>query len=290
MKQLTSLSLKSCGLGNSGAELLAQVLKSPELSLQHLDLALNDIGSQGGLALADGLIENTTLTELVLSANNLGKAGRSLSNAIRDSKMPLTTLFMGSTQLGDSFNSFCAMLHKTRLTSWYAGNNQVGEEGLRYLALALKHRETLLTSLDLSYNTDLSYSGLDALSDSLALNYRLTSLNFSGCTELKDPGVRCLSYALRKSTCGLSILYLYDCCISDKGLEHLSSCLNLSKLEYLGLQRNFITDDGIAVFCKALRLNKTLKQLFLEDNAIESRGRAALRLAAASSALVTFRS
>ena len=74
--KVTVLSLKNCRLGRTGAVRLAEACASfLSASLVALDLERNDIGADGGRALAEALRLNTTLTSFNLRENGLGKGG-----------------------------------------------------------------------------------------------------------------------------------------------------------------------------------------------------------------------
>jgi hypothetical protein len=72
--KVTVLRLQSCGLGEGGGLALAEAL-SLNSTLTSLHLSENDLGEGGGRALAEALRLNSTLTSLHLSVNDLGEGG-----------------------------------------------------------------------------------------------------------------------------------------------------------------------------------------------------------------------
>ncbi len=71
---VTVLRLESCGLGEGGGLALAETLRLNS-TVTSLCLAINRLGEGGGRSLAETLRLNTTLTSLNLYGNDLGEGG-----------------------------------------------------------------------------------------------------------------------------------------------------------------------------------------------------------------------
>lgn len=86
-KTLKKLTASYCSIGPEGAAALGDVLANPDCALGHLDLMGNRVGSEGLQSIAQALLGNTVLKELVLCDNTIGASADAAVN-----KQALTTL------------------------------------------------------------------------------------------------------------------------------------------------------------------------------------------------------
>jgi len=179
-----------------------------------------------------------------------------------------------------------------------SSNNHFGDEEMSIFFKAACNNESV-RSLNLANNT-LGVNGITSLASFLKRNQRLETLNLSGCATMRNEGFELLVKALHESPirelnvtdCGISnISALKD--VSLPNLTHLQlssnnigldGCKTLSKwlrttntdeLRTLHLQNGQINDGGAKILSLALSGNTALTDLYLTDNTIESRGRAA---------------
>lgn len=96
-KHLVRLLLDNNKLGCAGAKSLARVL--PHLCLQDLNIAFNEIGSEGLLAVIAGVSACTALHTLVLSGNNIDEAVSVALAGLLGSPTALCALFLDHTNL-----------------------------------------------------------------------------------------------------------------------------------------------------------------------------------------------
>lgn len=72
MPELKEINLGDCLLKTTGATLLAQALHDGHTKLENLNLGFNEIGGEGGLAVAQAMANKTALKSLVLDGNQFG--------------------------------------------------------------------------------------------------------------------------------------------------------------------------------------------------------------------------
>ncbi|XP_072133416.1 NACHT, LRR and PYD domains-containing protein 3-like [Mobula birostris] len=90
-------------LGDSGVKLVSEALRNPECKIQKLGLDNVDLTDSGAEDLASALSTKPSLTELDLSANNLGYSGVKLvSAALRNPECKIQKLWLNHVGLTDS--------------------------------------------------------------------------------------------------------------------------------------------------------------------------------------------
>ena len=155
----------------------------------------------------------------------------------------------------------------------------------RTLGLHL-HMSKLDWSGDGLYGCRVSGSGVALLSQVLAVNSSLTSLNLSG-NGIGNSGATSLSQALAVNSC-LTYLNLSENKIGDSGATSLSQALAVnSSLTNLDLTTNLICDSGAASLSQALAVNSSLTYLYLTQNSIRDSGAASLSQALATNSSLT---
>ena len=150
----------------------------------------------------------------------------------------------------------------SKLSSLRLRENIVADEGVEYLAEALKDSNCTLNSLILGQH---NVNG-DERAESLA-NY----LKISSCKLLKvkriqflynksqelvtDAGARCLAEALKHSNCKLKSLDVNGNELTDEGVKYLAEALKDSncKLNSLNLALIKLTDKGVKYLAEALK-------------------------------------
>ena len=182
---------------------------------------------------------------LNLSGNSITDAGTSrLSKALKQSTMPVTSLFLCS--------------------------NQITDVGAASLSEALKQSTSQLTAIGLA-NNQITNAGAASLGEALKQSTcQLTMLGL-GSNRITDAGVASLSEALKQSTCQVTRLLLVNNQITDAGAASLSEALKLSacNLIDLNLRGNKITDAGAVSLIEALKQPTCqLKLLYLGENRI----------------------
>ena len=255
-----STSLQRLGLSNNdlraeGAALIAAALDKNSF-VTALDLSMNSLGEEGGIAIASLLaIPGGSLRELSLWGNRLGPNGiRAVCEAIADGKKSsssgggvekkastssavsssnsaapsgggvggcaLQKLSIGNNSGTDLCCVYLqSLFEKNRtLVSVEMRSNGITAQGVSSLVAGLAHNNTLQT-LTLSANP-IAVQGADALVKTLIHHPSLTSLDVAGCS-LKSEGAARLAGLIAASTV-LRDLNLSDNEITDEGCASLS--------------------------------------------------------------------
>ena len=162
-----------------------------------------------------------------------------------------------------------------KLNSLNLNHNLVTDEGVKYLAKALKHNNCKLDSLNLADN-ELTNEGVKCLAEALKhSNCKLKSLNLAGNESVTDEGVKYLAEALKDSNCKLKSLNLAGNEFTDEGVKNLAEALKHSncKLNSLKLTGNELTDEGVKYLAEALKDGDCeLKSLDLACNKLTDGG------------------
>ncbi|XP_068953422.1 NACHT, LRR and PYD domains-containing protein 14-like isoform X2 [Petaurus breviceps papuanus] len=206
-QSLSHLNLGGNQLLDSGVQVLCGALNPPECHLQKLVLAGCGMTDSGCQDISTALISSQSLTHLCLAHNHLCDDGvKILSTALKRPECPLQRLTLwscGITATGCQDLSAALLSNKT-LTHLDLGENELGDEGMKLLCVALGHPQCSLQALDVLV-CFLTEACCRHLSDALVLNRRLRSLNL-GHNALKDEGVKLLCEALRHPDCQLQRL------------------------------------------------------------------------------------
>ena len=162
-----------------------------------------------------------------------------------------------------------------KLNSLNLNHNLVTDEGVKYLAKALKHNNCKLDSLNLADN-ELTNEGIKCLAEALKdSNCTLSSLNLNH-NLVTDEGVESLAEALKNSNCKLKSLNLWQNNVTEEGVKKLAEALKASdcKLNSLNLAGNeSVTDEGVKNLAEALKhSNCKLNTLNLTGNEFTDEG------------------
>ena len=150
-----------------------------------LNLSWNNLGPEGGKALAPGLV-STSLTVLILSYNTIKDAGAiAIGHALRDNAdCKVQTLELNNCGIGaggaKALAAFCAV--SGSLTALKLGENKIGDDGAVSIASALKENtQSRLAELDLNGfgagDMKIGPRGAKALADMLVVTGSLTSVS-----------------------------------------------------------------------------------------------------------------
>ena len=213
---LQSLTIRH-SIRTSGVKALADGLKHC-ISLQTLNLSLNNIGHKGVKALADGLKHFTSLQTLDLRIDNNGV--KVLADGLKH----------------------CTSLHTLKLS-----RSRIGDDGVKALADGLKHYSSLQT-LDLRIDNN----GVKVLADGLKHCTSLHTLKLSR-SRIGDDGVKALAGGLKHCT-SLQTLDLSRNSIGNDSIkalvDGLKHCTNLQRLNLLW--NNTIGDDYLRAIANGL--------------------------------------
>eukprot|EP01104_Vermistella_antarctica_P002503 TRINITY_DN12740_c0_g1_i1.p1 TRINITY_DN12740_c0_g1~~TRINITY_DN12740_c0_g1_i1.p1 ORF type:complete len:898 (+),score=381.01 TRINITY_DN12740_c0_g1_i1:140-2833(+) len=210
--ETTVLSVKNASLSEESVKTLADVLE--KLQIKELDFSGNNIGASGASAIAKGLENNNSLTELRLhhncidddgasdlaqnfsthtalrvvdlSDNQIGDNGvLSLVTSLSNGECQVQKVQLSNNMVGDAGATHIGDLLKANqnITSVCLDGNQIGDSGAAALAEALQDNETV-TEVDLS-NNQIGAGGAAALHKMLEINVSIRTLKLGGNTAIE---------------------------------------------------------------------------------------------------------
>uniref|UniRef100_A0A8C1M871 NACHT domain-containing protein n=2 Tax=Cyprinus carpio TaxID=7962 RepID=A0A8C1M871_CYPCA len=238
IKECRSAQLYDCGVTDKGCAALAPALRSIPSHLRELNMSLNELGDSGVNLLSD-LLKDPHCKLETLQLNHCGvthEGCAALASALRSNSTHLRQLNLSRNKLQDSglkllsdgLKDPLCILEKLRL--WDCG---VTDEGCAALASALRSNPSHLRELDLNYNK-LGDSGLKLLSEALKdPRCKLETLWLNDC-GVTDDGCAALTSALRSNPSHLRELNLSENKLGDSAVKLLS---DMKKDPQYGLQR-----------------------------------------------------
>eukprot|EP00019_Armaparvus_languidus_P004152 CAMPEP_0168604022 /NCGR_PEP_ID=MMETSP0420-20121227/15064_1 /TAXON_ID=498008 /ORGANISM="Pessonella sp." /LENGTH=292 /DNA_ID=CAMNT_0008643089 /DNA_START=46 /DNA_END=922 /DNA_ORIENTATION=- len=164
----------------------------------------------------------------------------------------------------DSFAQFIEALKvNTTLTEIDFGENELGDEGAKYIGDVLKVNTTLKSIL--LYHNEIGDAGVSYIAEALKLNNTLNCIDFWSdecCLVLA------IAEALKVNTV-LTALLLPGNAIGDAGVKHFADVLKVNTtLTSLNVGGNQIGEDGVRDIAKALKVNSTLANIQLTGTVI----------------------
>nr|XP_021325364.1 ribonuclease inhibitor [Danio rerio] len=304
---LKELNMSYNNLQDSGVKLLCAGLKNIQCKLEILSLSDCSISEEGYKALASALRSNPShLIELDLRGNDPGQSGvKELTEILQDPHCTLNTLRF----LSPAADEFCQFvtgvvdINPLLLKELNLSDQELGDTRVNQLSALLQDEHCQINTLIL-WRCSITEKQCVILTSALKSNpSHLRELNLS-LNNLGDSGVKNLSDLLMETQFKLEILDLWDCSITEKQCDILTSALksnpshlrelsliwnklgdsgvkNLSdllmkpqfKLEKLNLCECSITEEQCVILASALKSNPShLRELNLSENQIRNTG------------------
>ena len=238
----SNTSIKAFYIGNNNLKLsIVVILKflNKLSSLKVLDLSDNKIPEEASEAIASVVLHNPRLEELYLAYNNLNIGILKVATALQH----ISTLRILS-------------LDK---------NNNISQEACDELALAIKSNKHL-KSLWLSDNN--LRSSTNVILKSLTTITTLTVLNLNN-NQIPQEADEVLASVIMHNT-GLEELYLYGNSLNVGALKLAQALQYITTLRILDLGNNNIPQEACDELALAIKSNKHLKKLWLNDNNLHS--------------------
>ncbi|XP_041964633.1 NACHT, LRR and PYD domains-containing protein 3-like isoform X3 [Alosa sapidissima] len=188
--ELRELDLSHKELDDSGLEIIAKALRTPDCRLETLRLYNNKISSAGCVAMVSTLRENPQhLLELDLSGNEPGDDGvELLASALREQHCRLHTLKLNECNLTkSSCAAVASVLKGSHLKELALSHNNLGDSGVKLLSEELQHATCTLEALSLA-SCGVTQEGCACLASALRSNPgHLQQLDLTG-NALGDQG------------------------------------------------------------------------------------------------------
>ncbi|KAL0483870.1 Nlrc3 [Acrasis kona] len=288
---VTSLNIGSNDIGAEGGQLLATFLETKFCKLRTLilgsevdELYTNKIETETGIAIAESLLNNHTLTTLDLNRNTfLGKKNQEAFFAFADTfsqNKTISCLRLGETNMSPiaavnivqslqgNYNLRYLDLHGNRLTVEVAEalgkltsdpNCQIST--LLLQKNRLKNRGAQILCSALTRVVDLSQS----LYGNSVMCHLVLSQNKVG-----NKGAIALGELLETTDCGLVHLELNSCGISDEGSVSMAISLTQNtSLLTLRLYNNYLSEDAGKAISELLTKNNTIVNIDVKGNQID---------------------
>ena len=261
--------LRILGLGNNkipqeACDELALAIKSNK-HLEILGLNDNNLHSSANVIL-NSLTIITTLTVLSLSKNQITEeAGEALASVIMHNT-GLEELHLNGNSLGvGTLKVAKALQHITTLKKLGLGNNKIPQEACDELALAIKSNKHLKKLL---LNDNNLHSSANVILNSLTIITTLTVLSLSKNQITEEAGEALASVIMHNT--GLEELHLNGNSLGVGTLKVAKALQHITTLKKLGLGNNKIPQEACDELALAIKSNKHLKKLLLNDNNLHS--------------------
>ena len=238
---IKALNLGWCGIGDDGllpiSHALSQLCKSGSYVISlDLDLSYNDITGCSAHLIAKLLSAPFLIEKFVCTGN------RTLGD---DGVETIVSSIIGNYMLQTLELRGCG----------------IGIKGIHAIAKLLRGTSNL-TTLDIS-ESDLDLKMVKLLSESLAINHTLTTLRLKWCKLGPDTNVM-IDDLLRSSLLHLDLRHNH---LGNTGIASIAHALNRSsKLSYLNLDVNSITDDGVSYISELITNLNNLSELHISGN------------------------
>lgn len=239
---LTILFLDINNISEKGAKFIAELLIILPC-LTTLDLSFNNICSKGAEYIAESLKINKILINLNLSYNNIGNKGAEYIIKSITEICGLQILSLTGNNIDYQGIKSIELLKKCKIKSLYLNNNNIGNEGAKFIGNLLENNK-YLEVLDLC-NIGIN-DGIEFITKSLS-----TVSNTRNRTYLTK-------------------LSLYGNDISGKRLKFITELLETNKnLLKLYLWKVNVDDDETKIIIKSLKCNKSLIEFCLSGDDID---------------------
>uniref|UniRef100_A0A3Q3WZF4 Uncharacterized protein n=1 Tax=Mola mola TaxID=94237 RepID=A0A3Q3WZF4_MOLML len=260
----TRLDVSYNNITDEGAGHLAELLQDGSV-LRSLDLTFNDIQTGGARALAKSLQGNGTVRALRLSGNKIGDGGAMHLASMLQVNPTLRELEVASCDLGSrSVTAFAVVLKSNQNVRCVDMSRPLLRSHQEEWAVHVSDMLVLNSCLlELHLGAmGMSNAGMEVLSEGLRLNRGLRYLDLR-CNRVSSDGVRHLAEVMRHNTT-LEILDLSSNRIGDEGAGYLSAAL-----ARLSVRSNNIRTEGLLSLARALKVNDSLKHLYVWGNHLD---------------------
>lgn len=260
--EATQLDLSNLRILNATTEGLSEIFSS----IRHYNLASTiftlDLSQNNLQNLPEDIFQGLeNLHSLNLSENNFdNKNTIHLSEYLEESN--IISIDLSDNNL--SATGAVALLMHTKIESLDLSGNSIGDKGLIGISYVLRNNKALRI-LKLNH-TDIAYTGISALADTLKNQNTLESLELGDNQDIGSDGIAMLCDALAVNT-SLSSLNLFATELTDNEAFMLGKIFHQnSALTSLNLSSNQISYNGTTALLEGLSNNRHLTTLTLTNN------------------------
>lgn len=205
--------------------------------LQALNLRGNNLKVEGAMALAQGLIDNTTVRMLDLSSNQLGSKGVMLLCESLKGNKHLQSLFLNSNNVSSDGAFAVADLlidEKSSLLEVHLGWNLICNTGLNALFTALAMSNTKLKFIDVAYN----FMDITVMHSLRLMLERNSTLKYLSVNELHRFNARAVESLVPsfQSNQALKMVDLKQ--VTQEFFEYLAGAVNSCRREPIEFRRD----------------------------------------------------
>ncbi|XP_070621835.1 ribonuclease inhibitor isoform X2 [Erythrolamprus reginae] len=266
-QELIELNLSNNELGDAGVDVLCKGLLNPNCKLQKLWLRNCNL-TKACCEKLRSVVSKSSLTELHLGDNSLGTSGgKALCQGLVDPNCQLESLQLQFCDLTkENIEALCSVLCvKSSLQMLNLSNNKLGDEAVKNLCQALVKGSSNLQSLHLE-SCEITRASCKDLSTFLGNTPTLKDLCI-GDNSIGDAGLAILCQGVQNPNCKVEKLWLWECNITADGCKELATIIGTKEtLKEISLLGNPVKDDGVEFLCQGLKDPKTkLQSLWLRD-------------------------
>ena len=265
------LTLKEINLnGNNRSEELAPALTSiitKSKLIERILLSDNNLNDDGVIKIAHSLCKHSKLKYINLQSNNITEKGAEALASIISSNTGLEALYLGNNQLQLGVIKISTALRNiSSIKVLDLDNNNIPEEVADELSAAIRANTSLEKLwLDDNHLGSSTVMIMNAIKEILTLKEICLNGNQNRSEELAPA----LTSIIRKSKL-IERLTLRDNNLNDDGVIRIAHSLcRHSKLKYIDLQSNNITEKAAEALACIISSNTGLEKLYLGNNQLQ---------------------
>jgi Ran GTPase-activating protein (RanGAP) involved in mRNA processing and transport len=284
--KLTYLNLKTCFIGDRGAEALASALFK-NIFIKEIDLEDNKIGTDGIKFLSEKVLGKISLVKINLAHNLINEEGSSfLGNSLLTANA-LEYLELGSNLLKDDgcINIGKGLVNNLIIKSLGLNNNMITNKGADELCKYLINKENLfylglssneITEINEDFTKLFEWLKIIKIADNPLYPSAIINIFQSTAKNrlFKQIRFKCNDKYLFKAINSNENLKIFDLSYNDNlNINLLKNIIGLKNISKIYLQRNNINDNDIQRISQYIQeFSSHLKELYLQSNLIGIKG------------------
>eukprot|EP01006_Ploeotia_vitrea_P016562 TRINITY_DN4728_c0_g1_i1.p1 TRINITY_DN4728_c0_g1~~TRINITY_DN4728_c0_g1_i1.p1 ORF type:complete len:371 (+),score=13.09 TRINITY_DN4728_c0_g1_i1:32-1144(+) len=256
-------------IGDEPMQDLAQALRHSNV-IERVNLAFNNVTGVGARLLADGLMMNTSVLHFSIQGNDIGEEGGTAMAAMLKGNNTLQTLNLGSCGIktGTIIGLATALQEQPSLTSLNIDKPllpglQENLTAAQHLGEMIKLNSTL-TEINMS-RFKMNDEMMQLMTPAFIHNQSVIAMNFS-CNQLSvDCGALFASILSKRPD--ITDLNLHSNKLADAGVKQIAQALKTHpSLVKLDLRKNSVAEIGMSAVADMLKFNDSVNELQLWGN------------------------